>query len=135
MLNIFLAEDNPADVFLVRLALDESDISHEMYLATDGQQALNYVGQMGKSGTPCPDLLLLDMNLPKVDGIGVLAEFRLHSQCTGTPVIMVTSSYAVKDRERVAALGVDRYFCKPSELGAYMRLGGVVLDVMAEKAA
>jgi CheY-like chemotaxis protein len=135
LLNIFLAEDNPGDVFLVRRALNQSHIPHELHVATDGQQALDYVEEMGKPGVPCPDLLLLDVNLPKADGVRVLSEFRHHSQCTETPVIMVSSSDAPKDWERVAALGVDRYFCKPSELGAYMRLGGVVLDVMGQKAA
>jgi CheY-like chemotaxis protein len=135
LLNIFLAEDNPGDVFLVRLALEQSRIPHTLHVATDGQQALDYVDELGKPGTPCPDLLLLDINLPKADGLQVLSQFRHLAQCSKTPVIMVSSSEAPQDRNRVEALGVDRYFRKPSELGAYMMLGYVVRDVIASKAA
>jgi CheY-like chemotaxis protein len=134
LLNIFLAQDNPGDVYLVRRALNQSHIPHELYVATDGEQALNRVAEMGKR-VPCPDLMLLDINLPKVDGAEVLCAFRKLAQCTRTPVIIVTSSDAKKDRAQMGALGVDAYFCKPFELGAYMRLGGIVRDVMGPKAA
>ena len=65
MLHIFLAEDSQADVFLVRQALRTHDIGHELYVAKDGEQALDFVTRMGKpGGAPCPDLVLLDLNLP-----------------------------------------------------------------------
>ena len=133
MLNILLAEDNPGDILLVKQALEEHRIGHELQVVEDGAAALNFIVRMGSPGNPpCPDVLLLDMNLTKVDGPRVLAEFRKHPQCLHTPVIVISSSDAQKDRERMAALGVARYFRKPSDLDAFMQLGAVVLEVVSE---
>jgi CheY-like chemotaxis protein len=85
-------------------------------------------------GGPCPDVILLDLNLPKADGATVLAEFRKREECAHTPVIIVTSSDAQADRARVAKLGVTRYFRKPTDLNAYLQLGAIVREA-AEKAA
>jgi CheY-like chemotaxis protein len=134
LLNILLAEDNRGDVLLVRQALVEKGIQHELHVVQDGEQALRFVARMGKPGEPpCPDVFLLDLNLPRVDGPQVLREFRQHPECTQTPVIVVTSSDAPKDRGEMAALGVTRYFRKPTDLDAYMELGAVVLEVVAGK--
>lgn len=132
MVQILLAEDNPGDVLLVRRALKEHAIEHHLHVVHDGGEALDYVACMGgPGGAPCPDLLLLDLNLPKADGALVLTEFRKHPACAHTPVIAVTSSDAPKDRKQMAGLGVDRYFKKPSDLAAFLRLGAVVREVMA----
>ena len=136
MLNILLAEDNPGDVLLVRQALDEHKIGHELRVFRDGADAISYVGCIGTSSkAPCPDLILLDINLPKADGPQVLRELRKNPQCAHTPVIMVTSSDAQRDRAQAAELGVARYFKKPSDLDEYLRLGAVVREVMREHSA
>lgn len=130
-LRIFLAEDNKADVFLVRQALQAHQIEHELHVVSDGADAINYVLQMGRAeNIPCPDLLLLDLNLPSADGPKILGEFRKHSTCSLTPVIIITSSDAPKDRARVAALGISYYFRKPMDLDEFMKLGAVVLKVL-----
>jgi DNA-binding response OmpR family regulator len=134
MLNVLLAEDNPGDVHLVRLALEEHRISHQLYVVNDGEQAIRFLGGIGKPGEPpCPDLLLLDINLPKAEGFQVLSEFRKHAECAGMPVIVVTSSSARKDRMRMAALGVDGYFCKPAALEEFLALGDMVRRVVSGK--
>ena len=134
LLHIVLAEDNRADVFLVRQALEEHQIEHELHVLQDGAEATTFVASMGKSGfPPCPDLMLLDLNLPKGDGSEVLAEFRKHPECARTPVIVMTSSGAPKDRERMWKLGITRYFRKPSDLAAFMELGAVVREVMQQQ--
>ena len=131
LLNILLAEDNRGDVLLVRQALAEYQIRHELHVVQDGEQALRFIERMGKPGTaPCPDLLLLDLNLPKVEGQQVLAEFRRHPKCESTPVIVVSSADAPRDRARMGDLGISYYFRKPSELDDYMKLGGVIRDVV-----
>ena len=100
----------------------------------DGDEALAFLAQMGESGgVPFPDVLLLDLNLPKIDGPEVLAEFRRHPQCSSTPVIAITSSDAQKDRVRMASLGISSYFRKPSDLEEFMKLGAVVLEVINGK--
>ena len=132
LLHILLAEDNRGDVLLVRQALQEHHIEHELHVVRDGQQALDYVVRMGKpGGDPCPDVILLDLNLPKADGPTVLAEFRQHPECARVPVIVVTSSGAERDRSRTKALGISHYFQKPSDYNDFMQLGALVKDVVA----
>ena len=136
MLNIRLAEDNPGDVFLAKRALNEYGIAHELYVVSDGEQAIQFVDGMGKPGKPpCPDLLLLDINLPKVEGFQVLSEFRKRAECARTPAIIVTSSGAFCDRARMAALGVQGYFCKPPELDDFMVLGQIIHRVVSGRTA
>lgn len=134
MLRILLAEDNPGDVLLVRQALEEYQIPHELFVVEDGAKALEFVARMGRPGeAPCPDVILLDVNLPKVDGPQVLRAFRKHPECGQTPVIVVSSSDAPKDRERMAKLGIARYFRKPLDFDAFLKLGALVREVAGEK--
>ena len=130
-LKVLLAEDNRGDVLLVREALAEHGISAELFVMRDGGEALDYISGIGEPNRPpCPDLVLLDLNLPKVDGLDILAEFRKHPQCAHTPVIVISSSDAPLGRERAGALGVARYFRKPSDLDEYLKLGSVVREVI-----
>lgn len=132
---ILLAEDNPGDILLVEQALDEYQVPHELHVVRDGDEALAFVARMGTAGgVPCPDLMLLDLNLPKVDGPEILTEFRKHPECTHTPVIVVTSSDTQRDRARVEGLNVSRYFRKPSDLAAFLQLGAVVKEVVEHAA-
>ena len=131
LLHILLAEDNAGDIFLVQRALEEHGISHELHVVRDGAEALDFIACMGKpGGVPRPDLVLLDLNLPKADGSEVLFEFRKHPECVETPVIVVSSSDAEKDRVRMAELGVAHYFRKPSDFDAFLKLGAVVREVI-----
>jgi CheY-like chemotaxis protein len=134
-LQILLAEDNPGDVLLVAAALDEHHIEHELKVAHDGEEALAFFAHMGQPDSPpCPDLMLLDLNLPRLDGFEVLKEFRKHPLCGGTPVIVVSSSDTPAERRRMAELGVVLYFQKPGDLDAYMELGALVRATMADRA-
>ena len=130
-LHILVAEDNRGDVLLIRKALQFHKIPHELHLVKDGAEAMNFLAAMGKSeATPCPDVVLLDLNLPKVDGPEILEEFRKHPECVTRPVIVISSSDSMQDRERMAALQVAYYFKKPSGLDEYMKLGQIILDVL-----
>jgi len=136
MVQILLAEDNLADVLLVRQALDTHHLVHELHVVRDGDEALEFISRMDRpGGTPCPDVMLLDLNLPKIEGARVLTEFRKHPRCAHTPVIVVSSSSAKRDREQLAALGVDRYFTKPSDLDEFLQLGAVIEEVIREAQA
>jgi CheY-like chemotaxis protein len=131
MVHILLAEDNRGDVYLVRHALQEHGIEHELHVVEDGKEALDFFAGMGKPGKPpCPDVVLLDLNLPKEDGPRVLGEFRKYSGCEATPVIVVTSSDAPEDRARMAALGIRLYFRKPKDFDAFMELGVAVREAV-----
>ncbi len=131
VLHILLAEDNEGDVMLVEQALEEHQIHHQLHVVKDGAEALGFVAEMGlNNGPPFPDLVLLDLNLPKIDGAKVLQHFRKHLVCALTPVIVVTSSDSPRDRERVKALGADAYFRKPSDLKEFMVLGGLIKELV-----
>jgi CheY-like chemotaxis protein len=133
-LQILLAEDNLGDVLLVRDALKSHKVPHQLHVVRDGEEALAFMDRMGEPGEiPCPDVMLLDLNLPKVDGPEVLSKFRRHPQCAETPVIVITSSDAQRDRERMAQFRIARYFRKPSDLEAFLKLGAVVLEVVEGK--
>ncbi len=136
MKHILLAEDNSGDVILVQEALAAHHIENTLHVVTDGQKALDFVATMGEAqSAPCPDLMLLDMNLPKADGVAVLAAFREHKPCAHTPVIIVSSSDSPKDRSRVAVLGVNHYFRKPPDFDEFMKLGQVVKELLEGAAA
>jgi two-component system, chemotaxis family, response regulator Rcp1 len=131
-IHVLLAEDNRGDVLLVREALAAHDLPHKLHVATDGAQAMDYVARMGQPGEdPCPDIMLLDLNLPRVDGHEVLREFRRHPECAATPVIVVSSSDSPRDRQQASTLGVARYFKKPSNYDAFMQLGALVKELIA----
>jgi two-component system, chemotaxis family, response regulator Rcp1 len=134
-LRILLAEDNLGDVLLVKDALVSHKIPHHLHVVRDGDEALAFIEHMGEpDGIPCPDVMLLDLNLPKVDGPEVLAKFRKHPLCAETPVIVITSSGALRDRDRIAKFGIARYFRKPSDLNEFLKLGAVVAEVVEGKA-
>jgi CheY-like chemotaxis protein len=131
VLHFLLAEDNLGDILLVQKALEEHHVEHEMYIVRDGAEALDFVRRMGHPGeAPCPDLMLLDLNLPKADGQQVLSEFRKHPECGHTPVIVVSSADNQKDRGLLAKYGISRYFRKPSDYDSYLKLGEIVLEVV-----
>jgi len=133
-IRILVAEDNPGDVELVKEALREYEVECELHVARDGGEAQRYIERLGKyADAPRPDLLLLDLNLPKANGFELFQLFRAHELCAGTPVIIMTSSSAPRDRERAAALGAARYFCKPCELTEFLKLGFVVRELVQEK--
>jgi chemotaxis family two-component system response regulator Rcp1 len=134
MLRILLAEDNRGDVMLVQMALAQHQVAHEMHVVKDGEEAVQFIRKMGNSSSiPCPDVMLLDLNLPKLDGETVLSEFRKHPECEEAPVIVVSSSDAPSDLARMHALGISRYFRKPTEYEAFMELGAVVRDVVGKE--
>lgn len=131
-IQILLAEDNRGDVVLVQQALAEHGIEHDLHVVADGAEALNYITRMGKpQQPPCPDLMILDLGLPKAEGPQVLREFRSHPDCGAKPVIVMSSSTSAPGRIPVNELGANRYFRKPSDLDEFMQLGTVVKSLMA----
>ena len=119
------------DVFVIKEVLEDCGMKFSLRLARNGQEALHFLQDLnGNEGQSCPDLVLLDLNLPKVAGIEVLRELRASSPCKDTPVIVVTSSTASADRAAVQRLGAQAYFQKPTDLKAYMELAVVIKRVL-----
>ncbi len=130
-LQVLLAEDNAGDVFLVEEALRAHSMNCVLRVVRDGDEAEEYLGRVGTvPEVPCPDVFLLDLNLPSGDGHELLEKFRAHPQCTAVPVVVVTSSDAPRDRARAERSGADAYFRKPSNLNEFMELGAVVARVV-----
>lgn len=128
---MLLVEDNEADIFVIREVLSKCGFAFNLCIARDGEEALAYFRKAASPGNlPCPDLLLLDLNLPKVPGLEVLRRVRGAFGCRRTPVVVVTSSESETDRRAVGALGVEAYFRKPSDLTAYLGLSSVIMQVL-----
>ena len=128
---MLLVEDNPADVYFVRAALEHEGIKTEILIANDGEKAIQFVEAAETNpAAPCPRLILLDLNLPRTSGTEVLRRLKKSSRCADVPVIIVTSSDAPTDRAEVASLGATRYFLKPQNIDDYLKLGSIVREVL-----
>jgi two-component system, chemotaxis family, response regulator Rcp1 len=131
-----MAEDNPADVYLIRYVLKESGIDFHLNVATDGKEALSFLfGEDGFDETETPALILLDLNLPKHDGTEILERIRRDETFASVPVIILTSSDSPKDRLIATELGATRYLRKPSSLNEFMAVGTVIKEVLAASPA
>jgi chemotaxis family two-component system response regulator Rcp1 len=120
---ILLVEDNDADVRLTREALREGGEGVTLFSAVDGEQALAFLRREGAhGGMPRPDLVLLDLNLPRRNGLEVLAEVRADPALASLPVIVLTTSAADADVTACYAAGANCYVVKPLDLDAFMAL-------------
>jgi CheY-like chemotaxis protein len=126
LVQVLLADDNPGDVILIREALKGHGFDFELIVQPDGEKMAGYLDRIDSGDAPCPDVVLLDLNLPKKDGFILLERIRKSVPCQDIPVIVVTSSDSAKDREATARLGANEYFRKPSDVDEFMRLGEVV---------
>jgi CheY-like chemotaxis protein len=120
-INILLVEDNPGDVRLTREALREFKVSNLMEVAADGMAALAHLRREGVyAGKPRPDLILLDLNLPKKSGIEVLTEIKSDPDLRRIPVVILTTSAAEQDVVRSYNLHANCYITKPVELQQFL---------------
>jgi chemotaxis family two-component system response regulator Rcp1 len=131
---IFVAEDNPGDVDLLRLALEEHGVNCDLLVATDGERALRYIEEVGDGSVSCPALIILDLNLPKRSGSEVLKRIRQVPTCEVIPIVILSSSDSEKDRSTAAQLGANKYLKKPSDLDSFVRIGGVLKQLVAADA-
>jgi DNA-binding response OmpR family regulator len=121
-----VAEDNVGDVFLVKEAVAAAKIDVDLYFMPDGDEVLQFFVQIDEGVVRCPELLLLDLNLPRADGFEVLSYLRNSKQCAAMRVVVMTSSSARSDRERSASFGIDLYFTKPGSYNEFLRLGDII---------
>lgn len=120
---ILLVEDDPKDVELTLTALDEYNLANEVVVASDGEQALDYLYYrghfMGRVGEN-PAVLLLDLKLPKVDGLEVLRQVKSDENLKMIPVVVLTSSHEEKDMVASYTLGVNAYVVKPVDFHEFV---------------
>lgn len=122
--DILLVEDNPDDVELTRIAFVEAKIANNLVIASDGVEALDYLFARGKYADRDPDdlpsIVLLDLNLPKVDGREVLQAIRADERTKSLPVVVLTTSTEPFDVEASYALGVNSYIRKPVDFEQFV---------------
>jgi CheY-like chemotaxis protein len=121
---ILLVEDNPNDLELTLIALERSQLANEVIVVRDGAEALDYLharGVYASRDQGKPAVVLLDLKLPKVDGLEVLADIRSTPQLKSVPVVMLTSSKEEQDLVRSYELGVNAYVVKPVDFAEFVR--------------
>jgi two-component system, chemotaxis family, response regulator Rcp1 len=117
---VLIVEDNDADVHLTLTALRDASIANEINVVEDGEQAMSFLKQEGSyAAAPRPDLILLDLNLPKKDGFQVLAEMKANPHLTRIPVIVVSGSAQESDISRAYDLQIAAYLVKPVNVDDY----------------
>ena len=127
-LSILLAEDNPGDAFLINEALSSAELHFRLHRVEDGGQALKALDEIEKQ-QGIVNLIVLDLNLPKVSGHELLARIRANQYFRETPVIVMTSSDSPEDRKQANALGVASYLRKPTDLNEFLSFGALVKAV------
>ena len=131
MISVLLAEDNPADVLLIREAIKLQRFDFELFVQRNGEEITRFVDRLdAREMDFLPQVILLDLNLPRTGGESVLHRIRRSPLLAEVPVIVVTSSDSPKDREAVAAFPGTNYFRKPSDLDAFLQLGALIKDVL-----
>jgi two-component system, response regulator len=120
---ILLVEDNPSDIKLTQRAMEKGHIANELIIAEDGQEALDYLfgtgTHLGREVTEIPALVLLDINLPKVDGLEILKRIRTDERTRRLPVVILTTSKEEQDVAISYDLGVNSYIRKPVDFSQF----------------
>jgi CheY-like chemotaxis protein len=120
---ILLVEDNPGDVRLTQEVLRDGKVRNNMHVAKDGVEAVSFLRQTGEYvDAPRPDIVLLDLNLPKKDGREVLADIKADSDLKNIPVVVLTTSSAEQDIFRSYDLHANCYITKPVDLDQFIRV-------------
>jgi CheY-like chemotaxis protein len=121
MVDVLLVEDDPGDALIVREAFEHYKIRNVLHVVTDGEQALRFVRRAGEfADAPRPGLIMLDLNLPRVSGMEVLAELKADPELRVIPVVILTTSRAEEDVLGSYSLHANAYVSKPVELAAFM---------------
>ncbi|BAU08784.1 two-component response regulator [Fischerella sp. NIES-3754] len=122
-IEILLIEDNPGDVELTKIALEDSKISVNLNIVEDGVEAIAFLRREGKyANVPHPDIVLLDLNLPKKDGREVLAEIKADDKLKRIPVVVLTTSQAEEDVLKVYNLSANCYITKPVDFDQFVKI-------------
>jgi len=123
VIKVLVVEDNPNDVAIIKRAMRKSDVKCELNFARDGEEALDFLyGQGEFEDAPRPDLILLDLNLPKINGLEVLAKIKEDDRLKRLPVIVLTISEREEDMVKAYNSGAASYMTKPVDSKDFERL-------------
>jgi DNA-binding response OmpR family regulator len=129
--SVLLIEDNIADVGLVREALTEHNVEADLLVISDGDYAIRFIDGLDAEASDCPDLVILDLNLPKRPGRDVLESMRKNRKCQDATVVVLSSSDAAEDKADALKLGAHHYVRKPSRLSQFLELGATFKQLLA----
>jgi len=122
-IEILLVEDNPGDVRLTQEAMKDAKLLNNLTVAADGVYAMDFLGTcLEPGGPPLPDLILLDLNMPRMDGREVLAELKIHDKLKSIPVVILTTSDAEIDVISSYEAHANCYITKPVDLEQFMKI-------------
>ena len=131
--HILLIEDNPADVELLRRALASAQLDCELTLMEDGAEALAFLRRLEtEPDERSPDLTVLDLNLPKNDGVEVLQAMRASRVFGSAPVAILSSSASSRERAKIEQFGIGRYITKPADLDEFLSIGFILKELLME---
>lgn len=131
---IVLVEDNPADVYLIEMALTHENIDYELRRFETGEEAVRAL--VGQAGSEDPDIILLDLNTPRGDGIETLKAIQQTPRYADVPTAIITSSRSESDQHRVSLLGTARYIHKPTNLDEFLaNIGRAVKEMLLQRRA
>ena len=122
---ILLVEDNPMDVDLTRRAFARHKLSNPIQVARDGEEALAYLARW-EAGEPTPTVILLDLKLPKVDGLEVLRRIKSHPNFRAIPIVVLTTSAEDHDIQTAYQLGVNSYIVKPVDFDKFIQVAAQI---------
>lgn len=132
-IRILLVEDNPGDVVLTREGLRDARIRNELHVASDGEEALDFLFRRGAHAeAPRPDLILMDLNLPRRPGLEVLAEVKADPALQKIPVVILTSSRAEEDIVKAYAAHANCFVSKPVDLEQFLKAVRSIRDFWFE---
>lgn len=122
-IEVLLVEDDKGDILLTREAFDLNKVKNRLHVVCDGEQAMAFLRREGEyADAPRPDLILLDLNLPRMDGMEVLQEVKADPALLSIPVVILTTSEAEEDILRSYHLHANAYVAKPVDFEAFIRI-------------
>jgi len=127
LVDVLLVEDDPGDVLMTREAFEHYQIGNSLYVVGDGEQAMHFLRKTGAyAQVPTPGLILLDLNLPRRNGLEVLAELKADSNLLSIPVVVLTTSQAQEDILRSYSLHANAYISKPVDFEKFVGVIGQI---------
>ena len=127
---ILLAEDREDDILLIKKAFEQADINNPVQIVRDGEEALHYLAGEGRYSNraefPLPALILVDLKMPKVDGFEVVRWIRCQLGFSNLPVVVLTSSDAIRDVNRAYELGANSFLVKPSDFDNFLETAKIL---------
>jgi CheY-like chemotaxis protein len=123
VIQVLLVEDDPGDVLMTREAFEDNKVANTLHVVNDGAEALAFLRKEGEhAGAPTPDLVLLDLNLPRMDGREVLAAVKADDELRQIPIVVLTTSEAEEDVLRSYALHANAYVTKPVDFDRFIEV-------------